>query len=238
MEEGFTSRSLTGELAVRVEVHPGLRVGGLLLARHDRLVETEVAGQLATAAVSGAEGGTTSGVGAVAVLDTRDNLYAPRRGVHGEVRAATFSPALGSDYRFHRTGIDVRRFQPVGGGGALAVRAYAARVWGQAPFYELPQIGAQGLLRGYLEGRFRDRAAAVAELELRVPVAGRFGAAFFAGVGGVGPTLLELPVPAELERTVGAGLRFGLNDGGVNLRVDYGVGREGGGLYLGIGEAF
>lgn len=238
MEEAFTSRSLTGELAVRVEVRPGLRVGALLMARHDRLVETEVEGLLATAAVPGAEGGTSSGVGLVAVLDTRDHLYAPRQGIRGEVRVETFAPALGSDYRFERAAIDVRRFLPVGESGALAARGYAATTWGDAPFYELPQIGAQGLLRGYLEGRFRDRAAAAAEVELRLPLAGRFGAALFAGIGGVGPDLLDLPGPAELERAVGAGLRYRLNDGGVNVRVDYGIGREGGGLYLGIGEAF
>lgn len=238
MEEAFTSRSVTAELAIRVEARPGLRVGGLLLARHDRLVETEEGALLSSGSVSGSDGGTTIGVGLIAVVDTRDNLYAPRAGVLWESKVATFAPALGSDYGFRQATMDLRHYLAIGGGAVLGTRAYGASSWGDPPFYAMPQIGAQGLLRGYREGRFRDRAAAAAEFELRIPLTGRFGAVLFGGVGGVAPDLSGLPGPADLERTVGAGFRFRLNDGGVNLRVDYGVGREGGGLYLGIGEAF
>lgn len=238
MEEDFTSRSLAAEVGVSVEAWPGLWVGGLLVARHDRLVETESGALLSTGSVSGSAGGTTSGVGALAVLDTRDNLYAPRRGFHGEGRVVVFSDAFGSDHRFDRVTMDLRHYVTVARGATLATRAFAATTRGEPPFYALPQIGAQGLLRGYREGRFRDRAAAAAELELRFPLTGRFGAALFGGLGGVAPRLSDLPGLADLERTAGAGLRFRLNEGGVNLRVDYGVGREGGGLYLGIGEAF
>jgi hypothetical protein len=41
-----------------------------------------------------------------------------------------------------------------------------------------------------------------------------------------------------VERAVGAGLRFRVNQAGVNIRLDWARGREEGGLYIGLGETF
>jgi outer membrane protein assembly factor BamA len=102
----------------------------------------------------------------------------------------------------------------------------------------MPRLGGPSLLRGYREGRFRDRRLAVLEGEVRFPIAWRFGGVVFAGVGDVAHDAGDVPALRELERALGLGVRFRMNDAGVRLRADGAWGREGGGLYLSVGEAF
>lgn len=238
MEETFTARTLMAELSAQLEVRPGLSVGALARARGDRLEEMQPDGQLSAGSIPGSGGGSVVGAGVIGVLDTRDDLYDPASGAYGEVRLVAFGRSLGSDYDFERLTLDVRRYLRAGPRATVAARGYLAATAGDPPFQELPRIGAEGIMRGYVDGRFRDRAAAAAEVEVRFPLVGRLGATVFGGVGAVAPDLLSPPPANELERSVGAGLRVRLNDGGVNLRIDVGAGREGGGLYLGLGEAF
>ena len=101
----------------------------------------------------------------------------------------------------------------------------------------LPQLGGMLRMRGYREGRFRDDVTASVQAEWRFPVWWRFDGALFAGTGAVSARISTFGAEG-LEVAGGAGLRFRLNDAGVHLRLDYALGKEGGGLYITAAQPF
>jgi hypothetical protein len=94
-------------------------------------------------------------------------------------------------------------------------------------------------MRGYYEGRFRDKHLWMFQAEWRQEIKGKIGAVAFGGIGGIAHQLDEF----EIENTIpagGVGLRFRMDEADkINIRLDYGVGLYGSsGIYLTFGEAF
>lgn len=93
-------------------------------------------------------------------------------------------------------------------------------------------------MRGYYQGRYRDNNILVLQTEYRMPVWQRFGCVAFGGVGDVSHKMSGFSTNS-LKYTYGFGLRFQLNPKeNINLRLDFGFGKETFGLYLALGEAF
>ena len=182
-------------------------------------------------------GGVVSGLGPVLLLDTRDRLTFPTGGSYAEL-SATFT-GVGGDYAFTRYTADLRRYFGLDTRGrqVLAVQVYGQFHTGAVPFRELAPLGGIQLLRGYYEGRYRDRQLVAVQAEYRAPLWRRLGFVTFIGVGDVADKV------SEFDRALvagGAGLRFTFNRRErLNVRADYGVGLGGsGGFYFSIGEAF
>jgi hypothetical protein len=137
--------------------------------------------RLATDAPRGIAGGWTNPVRAGVAVDTRDYEPAPRTGWFADLTAEASLPALGSDYRFTRQTLTVRRYQPVVRNLVAAVRGSCALLQGDPPFYALSTLGCmdgrvEGLgggwsLRGYKENRFTGPVTALADIELRYDAA-------------------------------------------------------------------
>jgi hypothetical protein len=120
----------------------------------------------------------------------------------------------------------------------LATQLFAKSSGHGAPFYEVPALGGQRIMRGYYEGRYRDQLFLAGQTEIRFPIKGRFGAVGFAGLGDVSPDF-EAFVLRDVKTTFGGGLRFAFNkEERVNLRADVGFGRSTSGVYFGLEEAF
>jgi outer membrane protein assembly factor BamA len=200
------------------------------------VVEAEETGALATGELIASDGGSWLGLGAVATYDTRDHVVNPRQGGYAELSALAYPGALGTT-GYRSAVLDLRRFLPLGTASTVAFRAYLARSGGDVPVLLLPSLGGRERLRGYYEGRARDRVAGSAQGEVRFPIWRRFGGVAFAEVGQVGPRLGEL-TSGRPEMSAGAGLRFRLGEEAARIRADFAVGRRGSGLYLTIGEAF
>ncbi len=113
---------------------------------------------------------------------------------------------------------------------------------GRSPFYLLPQMGSDEMMRGYYEGRYRDRNYIAGQTELRYRIDARFGLAAFAGTGEVFHTSFSIP---QLKPNYGGGIRYFFDvEKGLAIRIDYGVGakptgepRESG-LYVALGQSF
>ena len=75
---------------------------------------------------------------------------------------------LNEGAKFYRVGVDLQRFLRFGPGPrVLELRGYAELVTGDrdsVPFTELPRLGGPDMLRGYTTDRYRDRFAAVAQV--------------------------------------------------------------------------
>jgi outer membrane translocation and assembly module TamA len=94
-------------------------------------------------------------------------------------------------------------------------------------------------MRGYYDGRYRDRQQLVFQSELRHSFNKRFGAVAFGNFGDVGKDFTDFSIN-DLKYTYGAGLRYAINKSEkLNLRLDYGIGPgKNHGLYFELGEAF
>ncbi|MGD8860312.1 MAG: BamA/TamA family outer membrane protein [Myxococcales bacterium] len=195
-------------------------------------------GLLAGGVLPGTAGGRTVTLGPSLAWDTRDHRLVPHDGFYHEVTLTTSQPTLGSEYGFNSLVVNLRRYLPISATTTLALQYYAELQQGDVPFFKLAQIGGQSLLRGYFEGRFRDKTLMAAQAEYRFPIIWRFGGVVHAAVGDVAAGLpqfaLDLP-----EWTVGTGLRICLNTAEkLNLRADVGVGYDTWGFYVGVAESF
>ncbi|MCB2376270.1 outer membrane protein assembly factor [Hymenobacter sp. BT635] len=206
-----------------------------------RVTTTEPGGLLAAGSVAGSQGSRLTGGGLGLFYDARDKVLFPRRGWVADVTVLPGQRAVGAGQRttrFSRYAADVASYHALTPRAVLALNYAASFTAGTAPFNALSLLGGTRRLRGYYEGRYRDQNAALLQAELRFDVYRRLGAVAFGGVGTLGDdqTLLRLRQP---KAAYGAGLRFVLNRRDhLNLRVDYGLGRQSGGLYLTVGEAF
>jgi Omp85 superfamily domain len=188
------------------------------------------------------------------VYDTRDDVTVPTRGMewvaYGGLasRAGDFNDSLYSE-----TGIDGRAFWPLARKTILAAHA-AVRYMPEAreaPFWALSSlgggesvIGGMQPLRGYGAGRFYDRNAISASVELRQRVGSiRIAAtrldlqvAPFLDVGRVFSNL-DAWSASNLHKVFGVGFR-GVARPFVVGYVDVGYGSEGAAVFTGIGYPF
>jgi len=203
------------------------------------IVGVEEGGLLDTdESIIGREGGLLSGGGIVVNYDTRDHLFTPSKGILAELVLFANDKILGSDFNFQKLYLDVAAYFPMGKNKTFAAQIYTELTGGNPPFNQLSLLGGPKRMRGYLEGRFRDKQYLTTQVEYRFPLFWRFGMTAFATTGRVGPTIGDL-FNDSWDYTYGLGLRVLLDDKArINLRIDAGFGRETSGFYLTIGEAF
>jgi len=186
----------------------------------------------------GREGGIVSGLGVVWVWDNRDQVFFPNKGGLTEVRFVVYTQDLGSDYTFTWLQANARKYWSFAKDQVLAVQMYLEAVGGTPPFFKLPALGGANIMRGYFEGRYRDRDYVALQAEYRQYFWRRFGFVAFAGFGDVAGDLTSLSL-YRLKPTYGVGLRFLFNEKEkINLRCDIGFGKDTNGIYFGIEEAF
>lgn len=113
---------------------------------------------------------------------------------------------------------------------------------GQSPFYLLPALGSDEMMRGYYNGRYRDRNFIAGQTELRYRINDRFGVVGFLGTGEVAHNNFTFPA---LKPNYGGGVRYFFDvQKGLSVRLDYGVGakptgeKRESGFYIGLGQAF
>lgn len=236
-KEAYTARILNGHLEVQRAVGRALRLGAQFDARQDRFLEVEPDGQLAAGGIPGSRSYRVVGVGWLADWDTRDNLFAARRGVFYRVSGVVHPSVLGSDFTMGKYLVDLRHYIPLGETRALAVQAYGSFTVGTSPFAMLPMLGGPRLMRGYLRTRYRDRHMLILQAEVRIPVWWRFRAVVFGGAGDVAPRPESFRV-RDVKWSGGGGLRFAVSpDERIHLRLDYGFGAAGSKLYVTVNEA-
>lgn len=113
---------------------------------------------------------------------------------------------------------------------------------GRSPFYLLPELGSDEMMRGYYGGRYRDRNFIAGQTELRYRLNDRFGIVGFLGTGEVAHNGFSINA---LKPNYGGGLRYFFDtEKGLSIRADYGFGQKPagekreGGFYVGLGQAF
>lgn len=189
--------------------------------------------------ILGRKGYHISGAGLSCTYDTRNNAFAPDKGSFIQFYFNHFGRFLSSQYHYTNYVADIREFFRIYKEQVLALQVYGFFNAGEVPLRSLASFGGSNSMRGYYDGRYRDKSQVVIQGEYRIPLKGRFGAVAFANLGNVGSSLSEIGFK-DLKYSAGTGLRFALDKKEkLNLRLDYGLGRGGNnGFYFQLGEAF
>jgi len=186
----------------------------------------------------------TASIGPRFEWDTRDSVFYPKGGIFSDVFVDLFSKGLGSKFTYQYYKIGFNKYNKLSEHQVLAFRGMGCAAAGDhVPIYDLCLFGAMNDLRGYAAGRFQDRRmfATQAEYRLMFPAEGflgRFGVVAFGGVGAVAPKFSDIGSD-DLLPAGGGGVRFRLTKKQpINFRIDYGFGKVGNTLSIGVLEAF
>lgn len=168
--------------------------------------------------------------------DDRDFVPNPRRGQYASVRYTRFTPQTGSDTRFDQYQLHYSRYHSLDDNNVLAWELDGAFTQGDVPWSMMPLLGSNQRMRGYYEGRYRDKNVVSGQLEYRRKLDWRHGAVAWLGAGTMGPSFHALDDGRWLP-SAGIGYRFEFKPR-VNVRLDYGIGKGSNGFYFQVGEAF
>ena len=237
--EPYTADVFELELSPRWRVVDSLYVGPSVRVQSVSVVEVEAGGLLDAGDLIGSDGGLTLQLGVSAFWDTRSSTLYPTAGGIIRLNLRSSLESLGSDYDFDVLRLDVRRYLtlPWHRRHVLALMGLLELRAGEPPLYDLGRLGGGEIMRGYYEGRYRDRQYYAAQAEYRLPLFWRVGAVGFASIGGVardvGADLFSTPRLAA-----GGGVRVApVADVPINVRLDVAYGSDLN-VYFNLGEAF
>jgi len=190
-------------------------------------------------------GGSVLFLGVSQSYDTRNSNNYPTKGFFGRV-TYQYAPDLygGGNFTGSQIRVNVRNFWLLTPKVVLGLQGLYHTVQGTAtPFYLLPQLGNDEMMRGYYTGRYREENLLAAQAEIRYRFMNRFGIVAFAGGGKVfsnGNLSLD-----DLKPNYGVGGRYFFDTAkGLSVRLDYGIGekkpneKRQSGFYISLAEAF
>lgn len=177
------------------------------------------------------------GAGVSLVYDNRDNLTNPHRGIYLNINQMFRPRFMGNDYAFSTTAFRFDAYQRLGKGMVLAEDIGANLNFGNPSWGMMAELGGTHSMRGYYEGRYRDKHSLEATVELRQHVWKRNGIVVWVGAGTIFPKFSALR-SKQILPNAGVGYRWEFKKN-VNVRLDYGFGKSGqSGFLFNINEAF
>ncbi len=193
---------------------------------------------LSDTSVKGINGGKVGGIGLSFSYDNRDNVSFPSSGGLYKYSMLFYGRFLASDYTYNRYKIDLRQYVSPLKEHILAFQLYSDLSTGNPPFFFMPALGGVSRMRGFYEGRYREKNFITVQAEYRKIVWWRLGFAVFYSAGDVFHNFNELRV-SDVKQAYGLGLRFVFDPKEkINLRVDFGKTNAGTGVYFSMDEAF
>ena len=180
-----------------------------------------------------------TGVGLMFEYDSRDFIPNPFKGLFFKFDQRAFPKQFGNKKHFLRTEIFFDVYKQLWTGSVLAFDFHTLLNYGGngVPWTMDAAMGGSYRMRGYYEGRFRDRCLSEVQLELRQKIWKRNGIVVWAGAGNVYSSLTKFSFRQTLPN-YGIGYRWEFKKR-INVRLDYGFGKNGqSGFIFGINEAF
>ena len=120
-------------------------------------------------------------------------------------------------------------------GQTLAVRVHTGFISGDAPDQELFFVGGSETVRGYKFGDFIGEKTITINGEYRFPITDIIHGVVFVDTGSAWDRSERMSL-SDLHTGYGVGVRLDTPIG--VLRLDYGIGEEGGQAYFSLGQAF
>ncbi|MDE6789301.1 MAG: BamA/TamA family outer membrane protein [Ruminococcus sp.] len=176
------------------------------------------------------------GIGLMVTFDTRDNLTAPKSGVNLSLKQRYYGKWMGNSYAFSSTELVAAWYKGLWKDCTMALQYHTMITYGNTPWGILASMGVSRNMRGYYEGRYRDKGEMDFTAELRQRVYKRIGVVAWGGVGEVFPRLNAVNIH-DLLPNYGVGLRWEFKKN-VNVRFDMGFGKNQSSFVFNINEAF
>jgi len=220
--------------------------GVTLNYEHYTYQEKDEAGIYASSpAVFDRDGGQVLFVGLSQITDSRNTNNYTTKGTYLKLNLS-YAPDFfrGDNYSGALFRLDFRNFSSLNNKAVLGFNVnYQTLQGSKVPFYLLPQLGNDQIMRGYYTGRYRDQNLLALQTEFRYRFIRRLGLAAFLGTGSVyGGKGFRIN---DFKPSYGGGLRYFVSpERGTTLRLDYGFGEKRPGeklqkgFYLSFGEAF
>ena len=178
-----------------------------------------------------------TGLGLFFQHDSRDVITSPYKGWYLQFDHTFYPGWLGNrDGFFTSTEVTADFYAPLWKNSVLAFDVHGLFHAGDVPWTMLSSMGDGSRMRGYYGGRYRDKNLMEAQVELRQRIHGRIGAVAWVGGGTVFPEFEALRLDHVLP-SYGLGFRWEFKSR-VNIRIDYGFGKDTSGLVFNINEAF
>ncbi|UJP65708.1 BamA/TamA family outer membrane protein [Mongoliitalea daihaiensis] len=232
--ESYTTQYASFHVNYEHMLLKGIYLGPRYEFRVDRISNRLDNGLLETERPIGFDGQLLSGLGLVLNHDTRDNIFQPEKGWFNRVSWMQFSQSLGSRVNFSQVTLDARKYITIKPQQVLAVQSWWSFTQGDAPFQNISLIGGSERMRGYFEGRFRDRHGMVQQAEYRFRIHRNLGMVAFVHAGQVASSLKDFS-KNQFRYGAGIGFRYRLTPDGLNIRLDIAVGDQRA-FYFGLNE--
>lgn len=177
------------------------------------------------------------GAGFSAVYDSRDVLTYPHQGLYINLTQCFRPRFMGNDYAFSTTELQVDAYQKVWKGAILAEDFRTMLNFGNPSWGMMALLGNSNSMRGYYEGRYRDKHKMEAQVELRQHIWKRNSLTAWIGAGTIFSKFSNIR-SRHILPNYGLGYRWEFKKN-VNVRLDYGFGKAGqSGFLFSINEAF
>lgn len=179
-------------------------------------------------------------------IDTRNSINYTTRGNYFNT-SISYAPRFFKGNHFSGAILlaDYRNFLSATDKITIAFQAISRHFFshGSMPFYLMPEMGNDEIMRGYFQGRFRDKYYTAAQAEIKYRFTPRFGLVAF---GGLGEVYGQRPFAVNgVKPNYGAGLRYFYDlEKNISIRLDYGFGEKRAGekrqrgFYISLNEAF
>lgn len=233
--EPYASKYLYVHLYYEKKIAKGIYVGPRFEFRTDDLYQKMPGGLLDSGQIPGSNGQQLSGLGLAMNLDRRDHIFQPTSGVYHQFSWMKFHSLFGSNFDFSQWIFDFRKYWSLGKEQVLVGQARLSISEGEVPFQHLAMMGGSDLMRGYFEGRYRDKHSLVYQAEWRFPVYRNLRMVAFGSTGQVGRKISDFGLNQNLRMAGGFGFRYRLNKEGLHLRVDFAYGDQPA-FYFGLNE--
>lgn len=177
------------------------------------------------------------GAGFSAVYDSRDVLTYPHQGLYINLTQCFRPRFMGNDYAFSTTELQVDAYQKIWKGAILAEDFRTMLNFGNPSWGMMALLGNSNSMRGYYEGRYRDKHKMEAQVELRQHIWKRNSLTAWIGAGTIFSKFSNIR-SRHILPNYGLGYRWEFKKN-VNVRLDYGFGKAGqSGFLFSINEAF
>lgn len=161
-------------------------------------------------------------VGLFLQYDSRDVTFNASKGIFFKTEARWYPKFMGNTHRdFGRFTLTFDFYQKLWKGAVLAYDLYADFTVGTPSWHMYSKLGGTDRMRGYYEGRYRDKRLAETQIELRQKIYRRHGIVGWVGSGQVWG--IDSFHWQNTLYTFGCGYRFEFKKG-MNIRLDYGWG--------------
>ena len=180
--------------------------------------------------------GTTRSIGFTRAFDSRDNVNDPHEGKRNSYSVEW--AGLGGDFDFTKYSADLRYYYRMGASeDVLAFMVGAGYADGTMPLSQRFAVGGSDSLRGYKDDQFKGNSMLRSTLEYRVPLMKKVQGVLFTDTGYAWDKNTEDAFDiGSMKYSYGVGLRINSPLG--PLRLDYGIGEDGGRFHFSFGGQF